>query len=99
MTIRPEYYKLVDKVPVVCEADETEWHDEARRVGYDTLEDGVIVSTVFLVLDHNFYEGPPILFETMVFNGPYDQTQVRYETWDEAVAGHAATLRMVMADD
>lgn len=31
--------------------------------------DGYLVSTVFLGLDHNFFgKGPPILFETMVFD-------------------------------
>lgn len=39
-----------------------------RRVALTTLGDKVEVSTVFLGVDHNFYgEGPPILFETMVF--------------------------------
>lgn len=34
----------------------------------------IMVSTVFLGLDHNFIrEGPPILWETMVFGGPHDQ--------------------------
>ena len=33
----------------------------------------VSVSTVFLGIDHNFVdEGPPILWETMVFGGKFD---------------------------
>lgn len=46
------------------------------------------ISTVFLGLDHAFNGGPPILFETMVFDGPLDGLQLRYRSWDEAVATH-----------
>lgn len=49
---------------------------------------GVDISTVFLGFDHGFGQGLPILFETMIFGGPYDQWQRRYCTWDEAEAGH-----------
>ncbi len=51
------------------------------------------ISTVFLMIDHG-YAGylsvPPILFETMVFGGEYDDWCNRYCTWDEAQAGHQA---------
>lgn len=53
--------------------------------GYDGCE----VSTVFLGLDHSFGEGPPLLFETLVLGGPFDQEMERYSTWAEAEAGHA----------
>jgi len=55
------------------------------------------VSTVFLGLDHNFSDhGPPIVFETMIFEGVYDQKgQWRYATWDEAIKGHERTVKMV----
>lgn len=46
------------------------------------------VSTVFLSINHNFGEGSPILFETMIFGGDSHKYQERYATWDEAVAGH-----------
>lgn len=53
---------------------------------------GVSVSTVFLILDHNYFDGPPVLFETMVFGGEDDQYQARYCTYEEAVLGHRETL-------
>jgi hypothetical protein len=54
------------------------------------------VSTVFLGLDHNFMgKGPPILFETMVFGGPFNHTLWRYATWDEAVTGHERLVECV----
>lgn len=40
------------------------------RVAFNRLDDGTIVSTVFLGLDHGFgrRDSPPILYETMVFD-------------------------------
>jgi hypothetical protein len=53
------------------------------------------VSTVFLGLDHNWDniihggDGPPVLFETMVFwDGPLGGEGKRYATWEEADRGH-----------
>ncbi|CDT54045.1 conserved hypothetical protein [Vibrio coralliirubri] len=52
----------------------------------------VVVSTVFLGLDHrHFGEGHPILFETMIFGGKDNDAQWRYCDWDTA-AGHHAHL-------
>lgn len=53
------------------------------------------VSTVFLGLDHSFGSGPPLLFETMVFDGKLDGEQDRYSTWDEAIAGHKRMVERV----
>lgn len=64
---------------------------DARRVGADTIGD-VRVSTVFLGLDHSFGDGPPLLYETMIFGGEHDQWQERYSTRDEALAGHLAAV-------
>lgn len=70
-----------------------------RHVAQDEPMPGVRVSTVFLGLDHRFGtdKGPPILFETMVFGGEFDQLQERYCTWDEAEKGHAEILQRVLA--
>lgn len=69
-------------------------HPEARRV--DATDMGAMgnVSTVFLGQDHSFgvsdEEPTPVLFESMVFGGPYDQAiQERYCTRAEALVGHA----------
>jgi hypothetical protein len=51
------------------------------------------VSTVFLGLDHQWGDGPPLVFETMIFGGEHDQYQERYSTWDEAEAGHKQGVR------
>lgn len=55
------------------------------------------ISTVFLGLDHQFGDGPPMIFETLVFNGALADEQERYSTWDEAERGHEAMVKRVRA--
>lgn len=69
---------------------------EDRRVA-KTKINNVLVSTVFLGVDHSFGDGPPLLFETMVLGGPLDGEQDRYSTWDQAEAGHKAMVERVNA--
>lgn len=93
-----EQYILKGREAVPCD-DLLEWgkwfeNREARKIAADTVDD-VRVSTVFLGLDHAFGDGPPLLFETMVFGGPHDQWQDRYSTYDEAEAGHKRVLDAV----
>jgi hypothetical protein len=66
-----------------------------RRVAFDKI--GIAeVSTVFLGLNHDFTgQGLPVLWETMVFGGPFDQEQRRYTSKAEALAGHAEICAMV----
>ena len=91
------FYVLRGCIPVE-EPDRDKWarfmeRAGARRVAY-TAAGEVSVSTVFLGLDHNLsYQGPPLLFETMVFGGPSDEAMCRYSTWSEAVAGHARACK------
>lgn len=50
------------------------WMEKKDRIVKQEMVGDVKVSTVFLGIDHNFsHEGPPILWETMVFGGPHDQ--------------------------
>ena len=69
------------------------WFGErnAERQIARTVGDGWYVSTVFLALDH-FGN----LFETMVFNGPYDGWMDRYKTRAEAEAGHARVVENLL---
>ena len=67
-----------------------------KRVASTDLRDGKWVSTVWLGLNHNYGEGPPLIFETMVFRNHDDLTDLdceRYSTEAEAVAGHAAVVK------
>lgn len=67
-----------------------------RRVASTTLPGGYLVSTVWLGLNHQYGDGLPLIFETMVF--PCDAAgkvtswgeldAARYSTEADAIAGH-----------
>ena len=71
------------------------WFETADTVVKQTSLGDVKILTVFLGLDYQLSDGPPLLFETMVFGGKYDGDQWRYSTWDEAVAGHDAVVARI----
>ena len=90
-----DWYILNDEheaLPVGYE-EYSEWRSSGepdnRRVARDERGD-VYVSTVFLTIDHDFSGlGPPVLWETMVFGGEFDEEQERYTSHTDALAGHA----------
>ena len=88
-------YILEGKTPVLCDDLMTwgRWFETAdRQVAVDDVG-AVHVSTVFLGLDHRWFgDGPPLLFETMIFGGRHDRHQTRASTWDEAEQQHAAAV-------
>lgn len=84
--------------PVLCD-DIIPWARQFeamdRRVASDKIN-GVDVSTVFLGLDHNFMDdGPPLLYETMIFGGDHNGYQERYSTRQEALDGHEKAKKLV----
>jgi hypothetical protein len=90
-------YKLDGKKVVRCETL-SEWVDyfekADRHVALDFIW-GMRVSTVFLGLNHNWYDkGDPLLFETMVFvdHSGQDENMRRYSTWEQAEAGHKEVI-------
>jgi hypothetical protein len=80
--------------------DEVPFHEGGRRVARADLGPDVLVSTVFLGMDHSFLldEGPPILFETMILGGPHESYQERYATLAEAEEGHARALAIAKGE-
>lgn len=84
-------YVIVDGNPVL-EPDILKWarwfEAAERRVDHTELDNGLRVSTVFLGIDHAFGEGPPVLWETMIFDGDQDIFQRRYTSLDDAKSGH-----------
>jgi hypothetical protein len=92
------YYLLQGKTPVKTPFDEWirkfNYEDKGRRIKQTTIGD-VDISTVFLGMDHQIFEGKPMLFETMVFGGEHDRYQERYSTWEEAEAGHQKVCELV----
>jgi hypothetical protein len=91
-------------VPVESLVEIATWFEnpESRRVAFDKVVDGKTldtaeVSTVFLAINHGWHERD-LWFETMVFGGRLSDEQVRYETWDEAEAGHKEMVLRVRGD-
>lgn len=72
-----------------------------NRIVQQDFIDGIKISTVFLGLDQNLLglrgQGPPILWETMIFGGLHDCYMARYTSREEAVLGHAEALQMIEA--
>jgi len=100
---RPFYYALDDEHRIVPAKDASVLEDmEHRRVALTSLWRWH-VSTVFLGIDHNFgWDGPPVLFETMVFgeDGASDLYSTRACTWREALREHdhaCSIIRETMA--
>lgn len=76
-----------------------QWHETADRIVAQDTVGPVWVSTVFLGINQNYGEGPPILWETLAFVPGEDGSRrsiegsmLRYETREEALAGHAEIL-------
>lgn len=67
-----------------------------KRIAQDFFNDNQVnVSTVFLGIDHGFFGNKSLWFETMVFGGPMNGYQDRYESWEEAMEGHRLTCQAV----
>ena len=73
------------------------WMEHADRRVAHTVQLELSVSTVFLGLDHQYGDGPPLLFETMAFFNGQSEDQDRYSTWEEAEKGHAEMVRRVLS--
>lgn len=85
----------IKKVDLMTWAKWFEENRDKKRVVQDDIGD-LWVSTTFLGLDHSWGDGPPLLFETMVFRHNSDGTinfnelyQDRCSTYAEAEAMHA----------
>jgi hypothetical protein len=95
--LRPLYYGWQGE-PITQEEWSALFADE-RHVGDDDIA-GVRVSTVWLGLDHSWgLSGPPLIFETMVFGGKFDEWAWRYSTEREAREGHARIVAAVRAGE
>jgi hypothetical protein len=92
------HYILDGKVPVPVDMMTWAMWFENHRQDRIVKQENVAqfwVSTVFLGLDHNWGDGPPLLFETMVFdrgdnaeNRNLDCWMERTSTWELALEAH-----------
>jgi len=96
----PVLYVLQGKlaVPVSTMDDWIERFDHRTKHVCQTRVGGILISTVFLGLDHSFGSGLPQLFETMVFRGGQGDECERCGTWVEAEVQHAAVVAVVRAE-
>jgi len=68
-----------------------------KRVGNTNVGE-LLVSTVWMGLNHAFGAGPPLIFETMVFGlDDGDELMFRYSTLEEAEAGHLRVVNRLVA--
>lgn len=79
-----------------------EWGNQLETIDVHVAEDEINdcwVSTVWVGLDHkmqNWFGGPPLVFETMVFDKTgNDNYCKRYSTWEEAEEGHQLAIKWV----
>ena len=68
------------------------WFEQSmrERIVGRTQAGTFAISTVFLGIDHNWFGGKPVLFETMVYGSDGEDKDIveRYHTYSEASAGH-----------
>lgn len=79
------------------------WFQDNRRVLKHDRFGRVLVSTVFLGLDHSFsFEEnevkEPVLWESMIFKGKHADTQERYTSQRAALEGHQQLVMTVLSD-
>lgn len=69
------------------------WFEATDRRVALTENGDIRVSTVFRGIDHQFDNGPPLLFETLISGGPLDGEIERYSIWEQAAEGHMAMCK------
>lgn len=94
-----DFYRR-DGTPCTFEEWQVMFEKALERVVKRTeLPNGLCVSTVFMGLDHRFGDdGPPLIFETMVFGGDEEVGgyQERYSTEKDAIYGHQRAIEKFM---
>jgi len=97
-------YLLVNK-KVVHEPGLMKWAhamEKSERVIKQERLKGFYISTIFLGINHNYGEGKPLLFETMVFSenkktvdDVMDGRTMRYTNYIEAEQGHQEIVNQI----
>lgn len=95
-----KYYILNNKIIKKATFEEwSKWFNVVNRTVKKTNIGNVLVSTVFLGIDHNFMgNGDPILFETMTFDGDVDILE-RCCTWEQALVQHDEVCVSIRGDN
>lgn len=102
--MRQDKYILDENGKPVEEPDILKWcrwyqDSNEKRIVRRTRIGDVLVSTVFLGLDHGYSpEQPPILWETMIFGGEHDMWMNRYASVEEAIVDHEYACSLVRGE-
>lgn len=94
MYILDEYGDLKPEDDVIAWGKWFQVHGSERRVALDEW-DGHFVSTVFLGLDHQFGDGPPLLWETYADGDIIE----RYASKAGAMMGHKRVVDLLKEKD
>ena len=90
--MRVEGHYILDGTVPVPETDLLTWarwfETAERHVAETWVTPEIRVSTIFLGLDHQWGDGPPLLWETMVFHEGAGMKMWRWSTYHEAEQGH-----------
>lgn len=85
-----------NRLPDIHAAEKLLLSIDARRVALTDFGDVAQVSTVLLVVDHNWHQsGPPLIFETMTFMDGEGDRCVRTSTRAAALAAHDQACAVV----
>ena len=85
------YYKLDKNNKTVPISAEEFFNNTFDNKLFRTAKGGIIISTIFLGIDHSYGSGEITLFQSMVFgvvDDMEDEIQQRYSTYDAAKLGH-----------
>lgn len=93
---------ILDENDNVVPATFLEWMmmfaKDDRIIAKDTVGCASI-STVFLGMDYNYSdEGPPIVFETMIFGWHNDEYQTRCSTKEQALQQHQDAILLLLSE-
>lgn len=94
----PTFYGM-DGEPIPDKDWGSRFEADDRKVALTQVGDS-IVSTVLLMIDHNFSGvGPPLIFETMIFGSDgWEDLEERYSTKGEALAGHVRIVLTLVTE-
>jgi hypothetical protein len=108
LTVRRPHLFVLDATGEPLAVDDVRawgmWYESAgvSRIVEQTHVEQYFVSTVFLGIDHQWGDGLPLLWETMVFDDSragmdkrLDVDCHRYSSRADALAGHQTTVQLV----
>lgn len=87
------HFRLIGKNIVPIDAIQITDSD-MRTIRCDKIG-AIRVSTVFLCINHNYFAGRPLVFETMTFPLDGNEALLRYSSYKAAVKGHKRVVAAV----